>query len=73
MLIIRNLFLLIYFLLLSTAYAQDEAERPEIENTPAEQAQDNRMTTSSSDASDESFIPSEIISEDLSVPFPVDI
>jgi len=64
---------IIMFLILTSVHAQEVNNEPEDESLSAEQEPTNPVVTSTTQEPTESFLPSEIISEDLSVPFPVDI
>jgi hypothetical protein len=69
----KQLLSLTLLLLITPAQAQQENDSPE--NVAPESVQESTSTITTTPAQEpaESFIPSEIISEDLSVPFPVDI
>ena len=54
------------------AYGADEDEKPTTDNQPAAEKTDKQAPKKEKKIS-ETFTPSEEISEDLSVPFPVDI
>jgi hypothetical protein len=64
--------LLVAGMLLSTTAAQETTTPPDGER-PAEQEQPITPVATPRQSPGDTFIPSETISEDLSVPFPVDI
>lgn len=73
----KLLYPLIFLVLLATAHAQEEKEAAEPGTGNAETVESQRETgedpKKGADESAEPFVPTETISEDLSVPFPVDI
>lgn len=72
----RKLLLSLIFVLLAFAAHGQEQDDPvsQEEPSPAEQdTGDEETIPTERREQSESFVPSEIISEDLSVPFPVDI
>jgi flagellar biosynthesis component FlhA len=74
--LITKIFFIFSILLLTNAAYSDEHDKqaqdqpkPEQQQPTAETEQENKNSSSNANA----FVPTETISEDLSVPFPVDI
>ncbi len=67
--------LLILVLMTSATYAAEEVKPPanDSKEVPAQQEKTVQPATVSTQAPADTFTPTETISEDLSVPFPVDI
>ncbi len=69
----KKLLLLILITLAAAAFAEDDNSSPDERSSDRNQEESDRLPEMSLQESGEVFVPSETISEELSVPFPVDI